>query len=247
LGGTLGEHDATVWGKWAVRYNAPIFQLRFGNRRVVIANSYATIRKLSAGATGSALSSRPRAPVFDHAFGIDMGNRPMGDSLRRMRTAASKSVGRPAWPVLDKALHVDAINMEHDLLLVGRQGATSIDPFSLIQKITMNLSFNLTYGRRIEDVGKEFYEGYLDQTTTVSNVRNSTANWANYVPILMHTPSVQRKVAQAKASHAKRKAYQQELYNMMIKDLDNGIERPCIAATLLFGKETKLSEGMLIR
>lgn len=46
LGGSSGKSDTAVWTEWRQKYGWEIFQMRFGQERVVAVNSYDAIKEI---------------------------------------------------------------------------------------------------------------------------------------------------------------------------------------------------------
>lgn len=74
-GGTSGENDAAVWTRWYKRLGpkADLLQMKFGNRRVVVANSFERVRELFVKNANST-SDRPVSHVFAHFVGTVSSN-----------------------------------------------------------------------------------------------------------------------------------------------------------------------------
>ncbi|OQV03843.1 hypothetical protein CLAIMM_08831 [Cladophialophora immunda] len=202
----------------------------------------AVVRGLVTGSNAAALSSRPHEPIMSQTFGLGVGTQPMCDRLRRMRTAALKSVARPTWAFLDPAVHHQTCVMEADLKIRGRDGTVPLDPFPLLQRLTMNLSFQITYGIQIDNAEEARYQGILKQAAHVSRIQSVTKTWANFIPILMWTPRVRRDIKLARAGQAMRVAYQRDLFDQLIRERKSGKRPACIAASLLDDSEAKLDQ-----
>jgi hypothetical protein len=180
---------------------------------------------------------------MSQTFGLGVGTQPMCARLKRMRTAALKAVARPMWSVLDPAVDHQSCVLESDLKARGRDGTTSLDPFPLVQKLTMNLSFQITYGVQMDSTEDATYLGIIQQAAHVGRLQSVTKIWANFIPILMWTPQIRRDIKLAQAAQAKRVAYQADLFTQLVKKMERGDRPACIAASLLEDGEAKLSQG----
>lgn len=56
LGGSTGKADATVWTEWSQKYGWDLFQMRFGQERVVVANTYTSIKEIWVSNSAAAIS-----------------------------------------------------------------------------------------------------------------------------------------------------------------------------------------------
>ncbi|KAK4941197.1 hypothetical protein LTR10_018870 [Elasticomyces elasticus] len=202
----------------------------------------AIARDLVAGSNSAALSSRPHEPIMSQTFGLGIGTQPMSERLKRMRTAALKSVARPMWSLLDPAVDYQSRVLESDLKVRGQDGAVSLDPFPLVQKLTMNLSLQITYGVQMDSTEDSRYQSILKQAAAVTRIQTVTQVWANFIPILMWTPKVRRDIKLAKEAQAYRVAYQADLFSQLVKKIGIGKPPACIAASLLEDREAKLNQ-----
>lgn len=57
-----------LWSQWGERLNAELLQVKFGSRRVVIANSFDMVRELFVR-NANQTSARPRQYIFEHFIG----------------------------------------------------------------------------------------------------------------------------------------------------------------------------------
>ncbi|CAF4793228.1 unnamed protein product, partial [Rotaria sp. Silwood2] len=94
----LQENHSLALSKLAKRLG-PVFQIRMGNKRVVVANSYDSIKELWLK-NQSLLISRPMLYTFhtvvssSHIFTI--GTSPWDESCKRRRKAAATALNKPA-------------------------------------------------------------------------------------------------------------------------------------------------------
>ena len=66
--GASGKNDAAVWTAWSQKLGSELLQVKFGNRRVVIANSFESIREIFV-TNGASSHARPRQYVFEKYVG----------------------------------------------------------------------------------------------------------------------------------------------------------------------------------
>jgi hypothetical protein len=106
--------------------------------------------------------------------------------FKRMRAAAFRAVARPSWPSkLEPVLRYERYSFIHDL---AESAGGPLNPYRLLQRITMNLSFSQTYGVRFESPDDPFYKAYLSEVVAVGRVRTATKFWVNFLPLLKCWP-----------------------------------------------------------
>ena len=89
----LGEHHAKIAGGWVKKYG-PVFQVRLGNRRIVFANTFDSVRQLWI-TNQSSLISRPMLYTFHSVVsssqGFTIGTSPWDESCKQRRKSSSYS------------------------------------------------------------------------------------------------------------------------------------------------------------
>lgn len=66
--GASGVNDAMLWSRWGEKLNADLLQIKFGSKRVVVANSFNMVRELFVKHANQT-SARPRQYIFEHFVG----------------------------------------------------------------------------------------------------------------------------------------------------------------------------------
>lgn len=94
----LGKHHAKVAQNWSKTYG-PVFQVRMGNRRIIFANTFESVKTLWI-TNQSALISRPKLHTFhtvvSSSEGFTIGTSPWDESCKARRKAAATALNRPA-------------------------------------------------------------------------------------------------------------------------------------------------------
>ena len=122
--------------------------------------------------------------------------------FKRMRAAAFRAVARPSWPAkLEPVLRYETYSFVKGL---AASTGEPLNPYRLLQRITMNLSFSLTYGVRFESPDDPFYKAYLSEVVAVSRVRTATKMWVNFIPVLKWWPDTVKKIKSAKKTQERR-------------------------------------------
>ena len=161
--------------------------------------------------------------------------------FKRMRAAAFRAVARPSWPAkLEPVLRYETYSFVKDLAVATGE---PLNPYRPLQRITMNLSFSLTYGVRFESPDDPFYKAYLSEVVAVSRVRTATKMWVNFIPVLKWWPDTVKKIKSAKRTQERRVELLQELLDNLTVAQEKGENVECIAADLTKDAEAKLSRG----
>lgn len=93
----LGEDHATVCEGWWRKYKQSVFQLRLGNTRAVVVNSFDDAKRMLIGHQ-SAVIDRPTLYTFHGIIsstqGFTIGSSPWDESCKNKRKAAGQALGR---------------------------------------------------------------------------------------------------------------------------------------------------------
>jgi len=148
----LGESHAKVAASWVKKYG-PVFQVRLGNRRIVFANSFDSVRHLWI-TNQSSLISRPTLYTFHNVVsssqGFTIGTSPWDESCKARRKAAASALNRPAVQSYMPIIDLESCLAIKDLAQDGVGGAVDIDPRKYFHRFALNTSLTLNYGIRID-------------------------------------------------------------------------------------------------
>ncbi|KAK5705584.1 hypothetical protein LTS12_028267, partial [Elasticomyces elasticus] len=183
----LGDKHATVTGKWAKQYG-PVFQVRMGNRRIVFANSFDSVRQLWIK-DQSALVSRPTFHTFHSVVsssqGFTIGTSPWDESCKRRRKAAATALNRPAVQSYMPIIDLESTMSIKELLRDSENGTMDVNPTAYFQRFALNTSLTLNYGFRIAgNVNDELLQEIVVVERGVSNFRSTSNNWQDYIPLM---------------------------------------------------------------
>ncbi|KAF2264583.1 cytochrome P450 phenylacetate hydroxylase-like protein [Lojkania enalia] len=239
----LGVDHAKVAQKWAKKYG-PVFQVRMGNRRIVFANSFESVRHLWV-TNQSALISRPTLHTFHKVVsssqGFTIGTSPWDESCKQRRKAAATALNRPAvqsyMPLIDLESNVSIKELLHD----SKGGEIDLDPRAYWQRYALNTSLTLNYGYRISgDKDDALLKEITDVERGVSNFRSTSNNWQDYVPLLRIFPSQSK---EANKFRVRRDIYMDKLLGILKEKIAMGTDKPCITGNILKDPETKLNDA----
>ncbi|KAK6832259.1 Phenylacetate 2-hydroxylase [Aspergillus parasiticus] len=239
----LGDQHATVAGKWAKKFG-PVFQVRMGNKRVVFANSFDSVRQLWIK-DQSALISRPTFHTFHSVVsssqGFTIGTSPWDESCKRRRKAAATALNRPAVQSYMPIIDLEATASIKELLKDSQNGTVDVNPTAYFQRFALNTSLTLNYGFRIEgNVNDELLKEIVDVERGVSNFRSTSNNWQDYIPLLRIIPKMNR---EAEEFRVRRDKYLTYLLDILKDRIAKGTDTPCITGNILKDPEAKLNEA----
>ncbi|KAI9734356.1 MAG: hypothetical protein M1834_002462 [Cirrosporium novae-zelandiae] len=239
----LGEDHATTCEKWWKQYNWSVFQIRLGNTRAVVVNSFDDIRKMLVGHQ-SAVIDRPKLYTFHGVIsstqGFTIGSSPWDDSCKNKRKAAGTALGRPAlrnyYPMLD----LESYCIVRDLHRDSKGGELEISVRPYIQRYALNTTLTLCYGIRMDEVYDTLLREILHVGSAISLLRSASENYQDYIPALRYIPN-NEKNARSKELRDRRDAYLNLLLDKVREMIKKGTDKPCISAAILKDQETKLT------
>ena len=193
----------------------------------------------------SALISRPKLHTFhtvvSSSQGYTIGTSPWDESCKRRRKAAATALNRPAvqsyMPIIDLESKVSI----KELLLDSKYGQIDIDPCPYFQRFALNTSLTLNYGFRIDGtIDNELLKEIVHVEREVSNLRSTSNNWQDYIPLLRLWPS---KNGRAGEYRVRRDKYMSLLLSVLKEKIKRGEDKPCITGNVLKDPEAHLNEG----
>ncbi|KAJ5425346.1 hypothetical protein N7465_000416 [Penicillium sp. CMV-2018d] len=239
----LGEDHATVCEKWWRQYNHSVFQIKLGNTRAVVVNSFDDCKKMLLG-NQNAVIDRPKLYTFHGVIsstqGFTIGSSPWDESCKKKRKAAGTALGRPAlrnyYPMFD----LESYCILRDIKKDSRDGHIEIDIRPYIQRYALNTTLTLCYGIRMDAVYDDLLREILHVGSSISLLRSASENLQDYIPALRYVPN-NEKTARSKDLRERRDTYLDLLLDKVREMIKNGTDKPCISAAILKDQETKLS------
>ncbi|KAJ9352817.1 hypothetical protein DTO027B9_5565 [Paecilomyces variotii] len=239
----LGEEHAKKTAEWVKQYG-PVFQVRMGNKRIIFANTFDSVKYFWV-THQSALISRPTLHTFhtvvSSSQGFTIGTSPWDESCKRRRKAAATALNRPAVQSYMPIIDLESNASIKELLQDSKDGTVDIDPNPYFQRFALNTSLTLNYGIRIDgNIEDELLKEICLVEREVSNFRSTSNNWQDYIPLLRLWPSTSTK---AKEFRERRDAYLSLLLDMLRDRIAKGTDKPCITGNILKDPEAKLNEA----
>jgi phenylacetate 2-hydroxylase len=148
----FGQHHAKVAAGLAKKYG-PVFQVRLGNRRIIFANTFESVKHLWI-TNQSALISRPMFHTFHSVVsssqGFTIGTSPWDESCKNRRKAAATALNRPAVQSYMPIVDLESCLAIKDLVRDSQNGTVDLDPRKYFHRFALNTSLTLNYGIRID-------------------------------------------------------------------------------------------------
>ncbi|KAK8232475.1 putative cytochrome P450 [Phyllosticta capitalensis] len=239
----LGDDHATVCEKWWRQYDWSVFQIRLGNKRAVVFNSFEDCRNILVKHQ-NAVIDRPTLYTFHGVIsstqGFTIGSSPWDESCKNKRKAAGTALSRPAlrnyYPMFD----LESFCIVRDMHKDSKAGQVEISLRPYIQRYALNTTLTLCYGIRMDEVYDELLREILHVGSAISLLRSASENYQDYIPALRYLPN-NEKNARSKELRARRDAYLNQLLDKVREMIKNGTDKPCISAAILKDQETKLT------
>ncbi|GAM82515.1 hypothetical protein ANO11243_004970 [Dothideomycetidae sp. 11243] len=242
----LGDSHAKVARQWADRYG-PVFQTRLGNRRVVFANSFDSVKHLWT-THQSSLISRPKLHTFhtvvSSSEGFTIGTSPWDESCKARRKAAATALNKPAVQSYMPVIDYESTRSIKELMLDSDHGKQDVDPNQYFARYALSTSLNLNYGIKIEgNIDDKMLREIVHIEREIGNFRSTSHNWQDYIPLLRLWPSSSTYALEIKERRA---AYMNKMLRMLKDRIAAGIDKPCITGNILKDPDAILNDAEIM-
>ncbi|KAF2856424.1 cytochrome P450 [Plenodomus tracheiphilus IPT5] len=239
----LGPDHATICEKWWRQYNHSVFQIRLGNTRAVIFNSFLDCRKILTQ-NPQGLIDRPKLFTFHGVIsstqGFTIGSSPWDESCRNKRKAASTTLSKGMMKNYHDMFDLESYCIVRDLQRDIKGGAVEVSIRPYIQRYALNTTLTLCYGIRMDAVYDELLREILHVGSAISLLRSASENYQDYVPLLRYLPG-NEKNRRSRELRGRRDRYLNDLLDKVRGMIEKGTEKPCISAAILKDEETRLT------
>lgn len=239
----LGDDHATVCESWWRKYKTSVFQIRLGNTRAVVVNSFDDAKRMLIGHQ-SAVIDRPTLYTFHGIIsstqGFTIGSSPWDESCKNKRKAAGLALGRAKVKDYFDMFDLESYCIIRDLAGDSKNGTVEISVRPYIQRYALNTTLTLCYGIRMDSVYDSMLREILEVGSAISLLRSASENYQDYIPILRYWPN-NEKNQKSKNLRDRRDKYLNSLLNQVRSMIRKGTDKPCISAAILKDEETKLT------
>lgn len=237
----LGDNHSKVFSQMSKKLG-PVFQIRMGNKRIVVANSFDSIKQLWMKNQG-ALISRPALHTFHTVLsgsqGLSIGTSPWDESCKQRRKAAATALNKPAVQSYTPVIDLESYSAINEILNECEGGRADINIIPHLQRFALNTSLTLNYGTRISSSADQLLKEIVEVEKAVARFRSTSNNWQDYVPILRLLSGRSNK---ASSYSLRRDRYVKNLLDDLKRDIANGTDKPCITGNILKDPDAKLNE-----
>ena len=185
-GGASGVNDGLLWMKWGEKLKTGLLQVKYGTRRIVVANSFGMVRELFVR-NSNQTSGRPGQYIFKHFVGeschyhslvvtaadrlpgFDLGTHGLNETFKRQRMAALRSALPKKWPSYYSMLSREGFELVQTITHDGEFGDKPLFVLELFRKISLNLAFQLTFGKRFRDANDPWLREYISYAKTITS------------------------------------------------------------------------------
>ncbi|KAL9065184.1 MAG: hypothetical protein Q9157_007560 [Trypethelium eluteriae] len=241
---SLGPDHATTCERWWRKYNFATFQVRLGNTRAVIINSFDDAYRMLVKHQ-SATIDRPMLYTFHHLIsstqGFTIGTSPWSDSCKKRRTTIGKLLSRPSMKAYNPMFDLESYCIVRDLAQNSKETTTVLYPRPYFQRYALNTSLTLCYGVRMDTMADALLNEIQDVGTEIELLRSASENLQDYIPLLRWFPSSAKK-ERAKELRTRRDGYLDQLINRTRDMVEKGIDNSCVAAATYKDEEATLSD-----
>ncbi|SMY19596.1 unnamed protein product [Zymoseptoria tritici ST99CH_1A5] len=239
----LSDDHATVCEKWWRQYSHSIFQIRLGNTRAVVVNSFDDAKRMLLGFQ-SAVVDRPKLYTFHGVIsstqGFTIGSSPWDESCKNKRKAAGQTLGRPAMKTYRPMFDLETYCIIRDVVRDNKGGDEYLEIRPYLQRYALNTTLTLCYGIRMDSVWDDMLREVLEVGSAISLLRSASENYQDYIPILRYLPN-NEKNRRSKSLRDRRDKYLNALLEKVKEMIEMGTDKPCVSAAILKDEETKLS------
>jgi phenylacetate 2-hydroxylase len=238
----LGPSQAITYLEWSKTYG-PVFQMRLGNKRVVVANSYNSARALWID-NMAANCSRPISYTFHQIVsssqGCTIGTTPWSQTYQRKKRVTGPALSKPAV-----RSYMSIIDRESAYCIrsMVKNDLSNIDVQPYLKTYALNTSLTLNYGTRLDDMDHDLLDEIMRVEKEIGRFRGNFHNYQDYIPILRWLPSKSNKLAVD--CRQRRDRYMEILLSKLREEIKNNTAPSCITGNILRSPDAIISEQEL--
>ncbi|TVY43659.1 Phenylacetate 2-hydroxylase [Lachnellula subtilissima] len=185
----LGNDHATTAEAWASKYGWPVFQLRMGQRRAIMLNSFEAARDWMVKNQAATLD-RPWFHTFHGVISATsaatIGTSPWDERTKKQRRVVGSFTTGPSIQKLRKVLHMETCAVISSLYYDSQKGRTDIMPHIYQERLALNLMMMFCYGTRFSSVEDPLLLQILKDGSTIASFRSTSSNAQDFIPHLRY-------------------------------------------------------------
>ncbi|GKZ30915.1 hypothetical protein AbraIFM66950_010652 [Aspergillus brasiliensis] len=185
----LGNDHATTAERWSQKFGWPVFQIRMGQRRAVIINSFNAARDWMIK-NQSATSDRPSFYTFHKVVSATsaatIGTSPWDERTKKQRRVVGSLTTGPAIQKLRSMLDLETFSMVSGIYHDGQDGTVGIMPHIYQKRLALNIMMMFCYGTRFESITDPLLLQILTDASTIASFRSTNSNPQDFIPHLRY-------------------------------------------------------------
>ncbi|EGW35627.1 uncharacterized protein SPAPADRAFT_48604 [Spathaspora passalidarum NRRL Y-27907] len=245
------DNPALVYMKWAQQYNQQIFQIRLGNKRIIVVNSFADIVSLWIQHS-CPNNSRPLSYIFHGIVsatqGFTVGSTPAGLTYKRKKKAISQHLNKRAVDNMSGTIDSEIKHMFQAIINYRKIGTPSIDmdlmPF--FQMFALRSSVFMAYGIKLDCYGvdSELCKEIIDVESKIIQLRSPISNLQDSIWLLRYVP-FWTNTKFARMCGERRNVYMKKLFDRLLHGIDHDDEDSInsIVGTMILRQSPVLTEA----
>lgn len=260
------NNPALVFINWSQKFKISIFQIRLGNRRIVVVNSYEDIKNLWEKHS-TANNSRPITFTFHDIVsisqGLTVGSTPAGVSFQKKKKTVAQALTKKKIDEEAELLDQETKYTIKKLLTLNNElrcepsnnifynlntRFSDIDLLKYGQMFALRSSINLTYGIKLSCFGNDahFSEEIIEVESQIIRLRSPISNIQDYLSILRIWPfKVLTNSKKALYWRDQRDKYMNSLYKTLTRRLkaDNEYAKKSMMGQILSKNDRCLTDS----
>ena len=188
----LGEDHASRAEKWAVQYSWPVFQIRMGQRRAIVLNSFESARAFMIQNQAATLD-RPWFHTFHGVVSATsaatIGTSPWNDHTKKQRRIVGSLTTGPEIQRLGRMLDLETCAMVSSMYYDSKKGAAEIAPHMYKKRVSLNIMTMFCYGTRFSSVDNPMMAQILLDASTIASFRSTHTIMTDFIPHLRYGKS----------------------------------------------------------
>lgn len=188
----LGEDHASMTEKWALQYNWPVFQIRMGQRRAIVLNSFESARAFMIQNQAATLD-RPWFHTFHGVVSATsaatIGTSPWNDHTKKQRRIVGSLTTGPEIQRLGRMLDLETCAMVSSMYYDSNKGAAEIAPHMYKKRVSLNIMTMFCYGTRFASVTNPMMAQILEDASTIASFRSTYTIMTDFIPHLRYGKS----------------------------------------------------------
>ncbi|KAI9739059.1 MAG: hypothetical protein M1834_007271 [Cirrosporium novae-zelandiae] len=262
----LGENHAATAEKWSEEHNWPIYQLRMGNRRAIMLNSFDVAKEwIITNQTGTI--DRPWMYTFhgvvSSTSAATIGTSPWDERTKKRRRIVGSLTTGPSIQRLKPLFDMESTAMIEGMYRYSNGGLLEIMPHDFAKRLALNIVTMFCYGTRFSSIEDPLLHQILNdanriarwalillfkqnlpvdmQLTALCSFRSTNSNTQDYIPHLRFF-SNQKRTAEAIEVRTRRDRWLSTMLDRVRSAIATGKGKPCVAEGLLKDKDERLTK-----